>query len=138
MLDGGTAPPARRRRPVPRDAQEAGRSGCRQRRFRERRRRRRLRGIGRLKQPAAPAAAAPKKPAIGGAELRNAQKELASIDRKLAKWQQQIVELHEKLAVHDQSDYDGLAALTAQLQKLERDVVEHEARWVEVSELIEG
>ncbi|RZU65952.1 ATPase subunit of ABC transporter with duplicated ATPase domains [Microterricola gilva] len=82
--------------------------------------------------------AAPKKPAIGGAELRNAQKELASIDRKLAKWQQQIVELHEKLAVHDQSDYDGLAALTTQLQKLERDVVEHETRWVEVSELIEG
>lgn len=84
------------------------------------------------------AAKAPKKPAIGGAELRNAQKELASIDRKLAKWQQQIVELHEKLAVHDQSDYDGLAALSTQLQKLERDVVEHEARWVEVSELIEG
>lgn len=86
----------------------------------------------------AAAKTAPKKPAIGGAELRNAQKELASIDRKLAKWQQQIVELHEKLAVHDQSDYDGLGALTAQLQKLERDVVEHEARWVEVSELIEG
>ncbi|HEY9424583.1 MAG TPA: ABC-F family ATP-binding cassette domain-containing protein [Microterricola sp.] len=86
----------------------------------------------------AAAKTAPKKPAIGGAELRNAQKELASIDRKLAKWQQQIVELHEKLAVHDQSDYDGLGALTAQLQKLERDVVENEARWVEVSELIEG
>jgi ATPase subunit of ABC transporter with duplicated ATPase domains len=86
----------------------------------------------------ASAKAVQKKPAIGGAELRNAQKELASIDRKLAKWQQQILELHEKLAVHDQSDYDGLAALTTQLQKLERDVVEHEARWVEVSELIEG
>ena len=39
VTDGALPPPARRRRPVPRDAQEAGCRGCRQRRFRERRRR---------------------------------------------------------------------------------------------------
>ncbi len=81
--------------------------------------------------------AALKKPKLGGAELRNAQKELASIDRKIAKWQQQIAEIHEKLALHDQSDYDGVGALTAQLQKLENDVVSNEVRWIELSELLE-
>ncbi|PPL18839.1 MULTISPECIES: ABC-F family ATP-binding cassette domain-containing protein [Microterricola] len=95
--------------------------------------------VGSNDTPAAagkPAAAA--KPKLGGAELRNAQKELASIDRKIAKWQQQIAEIHEKLATHDQSDYDGLGALTAQLQKLESDVVTNETRWIELSELLEG
>lgn len=87
---------------------------------------------------AASKAAEPSKPKLGGAELRNAQKELASIDRKIAKWQQQIAEIHEKLATHDQSDYDGLGALTTQLQKLENDVVVNETRWIELSELLEG
>lgn len=87
---------------------------------------------------AAPKPAASSKPKLGGAELRNAQKELASIDRKIAKWQQQIAEIHEKLAVHDQSDYDGLGALTSQLQKLENDVVVNETRWIELSELLEA
>ncbi len=82
--------------------------------------------------------AASNKPKLGGAELRNAQKELASIDRKIAKWQQQIAEIHEKLATHDQSDYDGLGALSAQLTKLENDVVTNEARWIELSELLES
>ncbi|AMB59117.1 ABC-F family ATP-binding cassette domain-containing protein [Microterricola viridarii] len=86
--------------------------------------------------PSKPAVAA--KPKLGGAELRNAQKELASIDRKIAKWQQQIAEIHEKLATHDQGDYDGLGALTAQLSKLENDVVTNETRWIELSELLEG
>ncbi len=77
------------------------------------------------------------KPALGGAELRNAQKEIASIDRKVAKAQDKISVAHEKLAVHDQSDYEGLAALSAEVQRLEASVAENETRWLELSELLE-
>jgi ATP-binding cassette subfamily F protein uup len=79
-----------------------------------------------------------RKLAIGGAELRNAQKELASIDRKVAKMQARVAELHEKLAVHDQSDYDGLGALTREIAELDASVAGFETRWIELSELIEG
>lgn len=78
------------------------------------------------------------KPAIGGADLRNAQKELASIDRKVAKLQARIAALHEALAVHDQSDYGGLGTLTGEVQELEASVANFETRWIELSELIEG
>ena len=78
------------------------------------------------------------KPAIGGADLRNAQKELASIDRKVAKLQARIAALHEALAVLDQSDYEGLGTLTGEVQELEASVANFETRWIELSELIEG
>jgi ATP-binding cassette subfamily F protein uup len=77
------------------------------------------------------------KPALGGAELRNAQKELASIDRKVAKQQAKIKELHNTLAAHDQSDYTGLGKLTAEVAAAEDAVAGYETRWVELSVLLE-
>ncbi|WEO76229.1 ABC-F family ATP-binding cassette domain-containing protein [Cryobacterium sp. SO2] len=77
------------------------------------------------------------KPALGGAELRNAQKELASIDRKVAKQQAKIKELHNTLAAHDQSDYAGLGKLTAEVTAAEDAVAGFETRWVELSVLLE-
>ncbi|ANP73344.1 ABC-F family ATP-binding cassette domain-containing protein [Cryobacterium arcticum] len=77
------------------------------------------------------------KPALGGAELRNAQKELASIDRKVAKQQAKIKELHNALAAHDQSDYTGLGALQAEVAAAEDAVAGFETRWVELSVLLE-
>ncbi|TFD82266.1 ABC transporter ATP-binding protein [Cryobacterium sp. Sr8] len=74
--------------------------------------------------------------AVGGAELRNAQKELASTGRKVVKVQDRIVSLHESLAAHDQSDYTGLGALSAELSQLEDTVVGLETRWLELSELV--
>ncbi|MEC5183662.1 ATP-binding cassette subfamily F protein uup [Cryobacterium sp. MP_3.1] len=77
------------------------------------------------------------KPALGGAELRNAQKELASIDRKVAKQQAKIKELHNALAAHDQSDYTGLGKLQAEVAAAEDAVAGFETRWVELSVLLE-
>ncbi|MGO4785540.1 ABC-F family ATP-binding cassette domain-containing protein [Cryobacterium sp. W22_MBD10_FK3] len=77
------------------------------------------------------------KPALGGAELRNAQKELASIDRKVAKQQAKIKELHNSLAAHDQSDYTGLGKLQAEVTLAEDAVAGFETRWVELSVLLE-
>ncbi|SDZ27894.1 ABC-F family ATP-binding cassette domain-containing protein [Herbiconiux ginsengi] len=76
------------------------------------------------------------KPALNGAELRNAQKELASLERKIAKYTEQIDALHVRIAEHDQSDYQGLGVLTAEVAPLERQIAEFETRWLELSELL--
>ncbi|TFD24195.1 ABC-F family ATP-binding cassette domain-containing protein [Cryobacterium sp. TMS1-13-1] len=100
----------------------------------------------RRKAVAGPAAGSPtdaagktkKIPSLGGAELRNAQKELGSIDRKVVKLQERIAQKHEKLAAHDQSDFAGLGALGVKLTELEETIATLETRWVELTELIEG
>jgi len=89
-------------------------------------------------QPVAPVAAEPSEPQeISGAELRAAHKELAAIDRKLARLAEQIEAKHQELAGHDQSDHIGITRLTEQLRHLEGDVADLENRWMEVSELLE-
>jgi ATPase subunit of ABC transporter with duplicated ATPase domains len=88
--------------------------------------------------PADASGSAKKIPTLGGAELRNAQKELGSIDRKVVKLQERIAQAHEKLAAHDQSDFAGLGALGVKLTELEETIVTLETRWVELTELIEG
>ena len=86
----------------------------------------------------APAATrAPESPEISGAELRAAQKEIAAIDRRLARLSEQIDAKHRELADHDQSDHVGITRLTDQLRDLESEVTGQEGRWMEVSELLE-
>jgi ATP-binding cassette subfamily F protein uup len=75
---------------------------------------------------------------LAGADRRVAEKELASIDRRLEKLQSQIAEQHERLARHDQSGYVGLGALGDELRALEDVVADLETRWLEVSEQLEG
>jgi ATPase subunit of ABC transporter with duplicated ATPase domains len=88
--------------------------------------------------PADASGSAKKISTLGGAELRNAQKELGSIDRKVVKLQERIGQAHEKLAAHNQSDFAGLGALGVKLTELEETIVALETRWVELTELIEG
>jgi ABC-type multidrug transport system ATPase subunit len=88
--------------------------------------------------PADAAGANKKIPTLGGAELRNAQKELGSIDRKVVKLQERIAQKHEKLATHDQSDFAGLSELGVKLTELEETIATLETRWVELTELIES
>ncbi|WP_409429256.1 ABC-F family ATP-binding cassette domain-containing protein [Mycobacterium sp. SMC-11] len=85
-----------------------------------------------------PAAAAADGPApLSGAELRAAQKDLAAVDRRLARLAEQIEAKHHELAAFDQSDHVGLAELTRELRALEAEVAEQEGRWLELSELVE-
>ena len=74
---------------------------------------------------------------ISGAELRAAQKEVASIDRRLARLADQIAAKHHELAEHDQSDHVGITRLTQELRDLDNDVAELENRWLELSEVVE-
>lgn len=83
-------------------------------------------------------ASAPAVPVLSGAALRTAEKELASIDRRLAKLAGQVAEHHESIARHDQSDYVGLGRLTEELRALEGQIADQETRWLELSEQLEG
>ena len=73
---------------------------------------------------------------LGGAELRNAQKELAAAGRKLEKFSGQIADIHSRMAVHDQGDYAGLAGLSSELASLQADTSKLESRWLELGELL--
>jgi len=66
---------------------------------------------------------------------RAAQKQIAAIDRKLARLAGRIDAAHEALARHDQSDYEGLTHKVKELGALQDEVSELETRWLELSEL---
>ena len=83
---------------------------------------------------AAPVAAKPA--GLGGAELRNAQKEFAAAERKLDKLRAQVAELHLSMAAHDQADYAGLGGIGTQLNGVEAQITTLETRWLELSELL--
>jgi ATP-binding cassette subfamily F protein uup len=73
---------------------------------------------------------------LTGAELRNAEKELGSVSRRLEKATTNIEAVHGRFATHDQSDYAGLAELQKELATLESSMAELEQRWLELSELL--
>jgi ATPase subunit of ABC transporter with duplicated ATPase domains len=88
-------------------------------------------------RPVARVAASASPSGMSGAERRTAEKELASVDRQLARLAERIAAKHHELAEHDQSDHVGLSRLTGELRGLEGEVAATESRWLELSELLE-
>lgn len=74
-------------------------------------------------------------PKASGAEIRAAQKEINQIDRKLEKLANQKEKIHEKMALHDQSDYASLAEFSAEVQALDKEIEELEIRWMKLSDI---
>ncbi|MFT4134889.1 ABC-F family ATP-binding cassette domain-containing protein [Microbacterium sp.] len=74
---------------------------------------------------------------LSGAERRTAQKEVASIERRLDKLHAEVKTLHRRMADHDQGDYGGLQRLADDLRAVEDETTELEERWLELSDLIE-
>lgn len=98
----------------------------------------RLRAAGEpQEQKKAQSADAAPSPSLAGAELRAAQKEFAALERRTEKLQQQIDTARAALADHDQSDYVGLGAEMQRIGALEAEQQAVEARWYELSELLE-
>ena len=73
-------------------------------------------------------------PSLSGQELRAAQKEVASLERRLEKLETQIAAAKTALADHDQSDYVGLGAEMARIGELEKERDGVEERWFELTE----
>lgn len=74
---------------------------------------------------------------VSGARRRATEKELAAADRQLARLADRIAAKHTELAEHDQSDHVALTRLTEELRDLENEVAATEARWLELSEVLE-
>ncbi len=74
---------------------------------------------------------------LSGAELRALQKELASVERRIAKLTDEIHAAQTALAEHDHTDYAGLAAKMAEIDARQTQVADLEERWLELSELVE-
>ncbi len=75
-------------------------------------------------------------PSSSGAELRAKEKELASTERKLAKLDAQVATQHQRLADHDQTDFEGLSKLTGELHQLAEEKEVLEEQWLELSDLL--
>ncbi len=78
--------------------------------------------------------AKPEKPT--GAALRDAQKNLARIERALEKLSAEEADLHEKIALHDQTDFDGLTVLMAKQAEMNEKRQQLENEWLETSEAL--
>lgn len=74
---------------------------------------------------------------LSGAERRTAQKEVASIERRLDKLHAEVKTLHQHMAHHDQGDYEGLQRLADNLRAVEDETAELEERWLELTDLID-
>ncbi len=74
---------------------------------------------------------------LSGGELRTAQKELAAIERRIAKVDAEITAKRTALADHDQADFVGLGAKMTAIGQLEAENVSLEERWLELSEQLE-
>ena len=88
--------------------------------------------------PAAPAPAEAPEEGLSGARLREAQKEVAALDRAIAKLTERINAKHVDLAEHDQSDHVGIGHLTTELRELESELAATENRWLELAERVES
>ncbi|MDQ4214496.1 ABC-F family ATP-binding cassette domain-containing protein [Microbacterium capsulatum] len=86
--------------------------------------------------PAEPAPAQGITPALSGAELRTAEKELAALERRMQKLNDAIGSAKHALADHDQSDYAGLGEKMKAIQEQQDEVDELELRWFELTEQI--
>lgn len=91
------------------------------------------------RRTAAPAAEPTPVPpqAMSGAQRRAAEKELAALDRRLARLADRIADKHDELAAHEQSDHVAINRLTQELRALEDEVAATEGRWLDLSEQLE-
>ncbi|PJI94074.1 ABC-F family ATP-binding cassette domain-containing protein [Luteimicrobium subarcticum] len=92
----------------------------------------------RMVDPHAGTPARPSTPALSGAALHAARKEIESIDRRLTRLQKDIDGLHVSMAEHDQSDFVWLGEQTGALRDLEEEVASLEERWLDLSEQVGG
>ncbi len=85
---------------------------------------------------ARPAAAPVAAPRVSGAERRSAEKELAALERRMAKLTASVAAVHERMSGADQSDFAGLSILMQEAAAFEAELAAAETRWLEFSELL--
>jgi len=76
------------------------------------------------------------KPKLTGAALRDAQKNLARVERALEKLAKDETDVHAQMASHDQNDFEGLSDLIKRQSDLNHKRENLEVEWLETSELL--
>lgn len=77
------------------------------------------------------------KPALTGAALRDAEKNLSRLERALEKLANDEAKLHEQMGTHDSGDYAGLAELASKQADYNAKREKLEVEWLEASELLQ-
>ncbi len=73
---------------------------------------------------------------LSGAALRDAEKNLARVERALEKLAKEETDLHALMAEHDQTDFAGLSTLMARQSEMNSKRENLEVEWLETSELL--
>ena len=81
-------------------------------------------------------ASVPVSTGLKGAALRDAEKNLARIERALQKLSTDEAEVHAKMGEHSQEDFEGLAKLVKLQNDLNQKREDLEAEWLETSEAL--
>ncbi|MFM6967703.1 MAG: ABC-F family ATP-binding cassette domain-containing protein [Microbacteriaceae bacterium] len=97
-----------------------------------------LRLDARIAEPVVAAKAAPAPTALSGAEKHALEKEVKSLDRQIENTRQTVNGIHDELAVHDQSDYEGLTSLSTRLREANFALEELESKWLNAMEKLES
>ena len=77
-------------------------------------------------------------PSLSGAERRDLEKQLASLDRRMQRLATETRADHDALAAHDQSDYVGLEAIAGRIRDREEERETLELEWLEAAERLES
>ncbi|GAA2752541.1 ABC-F family ATP-binding cassette domain-containing protein [Amnibacterium kyonggiense] len=85
-----------------------------------------------------PSAEAVRSPGLSGAERRDLEKQLASLDRRMQRLTAETRADHDALATHDQSDYVGLEAIAGRIREREEERESLELEWIEAAERLES
>ena len=85
-------------------------------------------------KPVEPTAVVPESTKLSGAEVREAEKNLARIERALEKLASEEAALHIRMAETDQSDFAKLGELVSEQNALNEKRDDLEAQWLETSE----
>jgi len=72
-----------------------------------------------------------------GAEKRNLEKELARLERAIAKSHLELDELNKTLGDHDPADYEGLVTLGSRQKELESKIAKYEEHWLDVAQKLQ-
>ncbi|MGN6445115.1 ABC-F family ATP-binding cassette domain-containing protein [Amnibacterium sp.] len=84
-----------------------------------------------------PAAAEEVRPGLSGAERRDLEKQLASLDRRMQRLAAETRADHDALATHDQSDYVGLETIAGRIRDRDHEREALELEWLEAAERLE-
>ncbi|MFD1721567.1 ABC-F family ATP-binding cassette domain-containing protein [Amnibacterium endophyticum] len=75
---------------------------------------------------------------VSGAERRALEKQLSSLDRRMARLTDEVRADHDALAAHDQADYVGLESIAARIRQREAERDDLELEWLDTAERLES